>query len=256
MRTLVITPTYDEAGNVPVLLRRIRSVLPDAEVLVVDDASPDGTADLAEQVGRETGGVHVLRRAAKEGLGPAYKAGMSWAIERGYDAIVQMDADLSHDPAVLPELVGALEGGADVAVGSRYVPGGAIPDWPWHRRALSRWGNRYARVLLGLRGHDATTGFRAVRTDLLERIDHSGVRADGYGFLIEMLYRFERAGAAVAEVPIVFRDRTRGHSKMSGLIVVEALVLVTWWGARERLARLPHWFRARVGRGRRARRGP
>lgn len=237
MRVLVVLPTYDEAENVVEVVRRVRRVLPSAEVLVADDHSPDGTADLAEQTGREVGGVHVLRRPAKEGLGPAYKAGFAWAIDHGYDVVVQMDADLSHDPARVPELVARVEAGADYAIGARYIEGGAIPDWPWYRRALSRWGNRYARFMLRLSGHDATTGFRAVRTDLLKRIDYEGVRADGYGFLIEMLYRFERAGAEGAEVPIVFRDRTRGKSKMSGRIVVEALLLVTWWGLGGRLLR-------------------
>lgn len=239
MRALVVLPTYNEAENVVEVVTRVRRVAPSVEVLVADDASPDGTADLAEQAGREVGGVHVLRRPAKDGLGPAYKAGFAWAIDRGYDVVVQMDADLSHDPAMVPELLAQVEGGADYAVGARYVEGGAIPDWPWYRRALSRWGNRYARFMLRLSAHDATTGFRAVRADLLKRVDYEAVRADGYGFLIEMLYRFEHSGARGAEVPIVFRDRTRGKSKMSGRIVAEALLLVTRWGIRDRLLRRP-----------------
>ena len=238
MRVLVVLPTYNEAENVVEVITRIRRAMPSAEVLVADDNSPDGTADLAEQVGRGSGGVHVLRRPVKEGLGPAYKAGFAWAIDRGYDIVVQMDADLSHDPASVPDLVAGVEAGGDYVIGARYVPGGAIPEWPWHRRALSRWGNRYARFMLRLSGHDATTGFRAIRTDVLKRIDYEGVRADGYGFLIEMLYRLERSGSAGGEIPIVFRDRERGKSKMSGRIVVEALWLVTRWGIRDRLRRL------------------
>lgn len=239
MRTLVVLPTYNEAENIVDVVLRVRRAMPSAEVLVADDNSPDGTGALAEQAGKEAGGIHVLRRAEKRGLGPAYKAGFAWALDRGYDVVVQMDADLSHDPSSVPALVAEIERGADYAIGARYVPGGAIPDWPWYRRTLSRWGNRYARFMLRLSGHDATTGFRAVRSDLLKAIDYEGVRADGYGFLIEMLYRFERSGALGAEVPIVFRDRERGKSKMSGFIVVEALFLVTRWGIRDRLRRRP-----------------
>lgn len=238
VRTLVVLPTYNEADNIVDVIVRVRRAMSSAEVLVADDNSPDGTADLAEQVGREVGGVHVLRRARKEGLGPAYKAGFAWAIERGFDVIVQMDADLSHPPATVPALVAKVEAGADYAIGARYITGGAIPEeWPWHRRALSKWANRYARFMLRLSGHDVTTGFRAVRADLLERIEYDTVRADGYGFLIEMLYRFERSGATGSEVPLVFRDRVRGKSKMSGRIVAEAWFLVTGWGLRDRLRR-------------------
>ncbi|HVM40816.1 MAG TPA: polyprenol monophosphomannose synthase [Acidimicrobiia bacterium] len=243
MRTLVILPTYNEAENIGDVIRRVREALDGVEVLVADDNSPDGTADLAEKVGAEVGGVHVLRRPGKEGLGPAYRAGFHWALEHGYDVVVQMDADLSHDPAALPAMVQAVEEGADFSVGSRYVPGGDIPDWPWHRRALSKWGNRYTRFMLQLPGHDATTGYRALSADLLRRMDFDAVRADGYGFLIEMLYRFERIGAKGAEVPIVFRDRTRGASKMSSRIIVEALALVTAWGLRDRLESLRRRFR-------------
>lgn len=239
MRTLVIIPTYDEAENVADVIGRVRRALPDAEVLVADDNSPDGTADLAQAAGAELGGVHVLRRPAKEGLGPAYKAAFAWAIERRYEVVVQMDCDLSHDPDALPDLVGAVEGGADYAVGSRYVDGGGTAGWPWYRRALSRWGNRYVRFALKLKGRDVTAGFRALRSDLVERIDYRSVRAAGYGFLIETRYRIERSGARCVEVPITFRDRERGKSKMSGLIVVEALWLATRWGVRDRLRRRP-----------------
>jgi len=238
VRTLVVLPTYNEADNIVDVIVRVRRAMPSADVLVADDNSPDGTADLAEQAGREAGGVHVLRRARKEGLGPAYKAGFAWAIDHGYDVVVQMDADLQFNPADVPHLVARVEAGADYAIGARYIAGGAIPEeWPWHRRALSKWANRYARFMLRLSGHDATSGFRAVRADLLKRIEYETVRADGYGFLIEMLYRFQRAGAVNAEIPIVFRDREYGKSKMSGRIVVEAWFLVTRWGIRDRLRR-------------------
>lgn len=235
MRTLIAVPTYEEAGNVAGVIGRIRGAVPEADILVIDDASPDGTANIAEATGRELGQVTVLRRPGKSGLGSAYRDGFAWALERGYEVVVEMDADLSHDPASLPELLQAVSGGADLALGSRYVPGGGIPRWTWHRRALSRWGNRYASWALGLEIADATSGFRAYRADTLRGIDLGAVRADGYGFQIEMAYLVVRAGAKVVEVPIQFADRTRGNSKMSSRIVVEALALVSWWGIRERL---------------------
>ncbi len=219
------------------VLERIRAVEPDARVLVVDDGSPDGTADLAEAVGRELGGIEVLRRPAKAGLGSAYREGFRWGLDRGFQILVEMDADLSHDPATLPALIQAAADGADLALGSRYVPGGGIPRWTWHRRMLSRWGNGYAAWALGLDVADATSGFRAYRAEILGRIDLPSVRADGYGFQIEMVYRVATSGGKVVEVPIHFTDRTRGTSKMSARIIVEALALVTWWGAKERVQR-------------------
>jgi dolichol-phosphate mannosyltransferase len=233
MRVLVVLPTYNEIENIDTVLRQIRAALPDGSVLVVDDGSPDGTADRAEALNGELGSIAVLRRPAKAGLGSAYRAGFRRGLDQGFDALVEMDADLSHDPAVLPRLVGPLAGGADLAIGSRYVPGGAIPDWPFLRRAISRVGCWYARVMLGLSVHDATAGFRAYRAEALRDIDLEAVRADGYGFQVEMAYRVERNGGRVVEVPIEFRDRTLGHSKMSGKIVVEALLLVTRWGLRD-----------------------
>jgi dolichol-phosphate mannosyltransferase len=239
VRTLIVLPTFQEADNIVEVLTRIRAVLPDATVLVVDDGSPDGTADLAERVGAEavgaeSGGVEVIRRPGKAGLGSAYRHGFRWGLARGFEAMVEMDADLSHDAAQLPQLIGALEDGADLAVGSRYVPGGSIPDWSWRRRALSRWGNRYAAALLGLKIADATSGFRAYRASVLADLDSVWVRADGYGFQIEMAYLTARRGYRIVEVPISFTDRTAGESKMSGHIIVEALALVTWWGIRDR----------------------
>jgi dolichol-phosphate mannosyltransferase len=231
VRTLIVLPTYQEADNIVHVLTRIHAVLPEASALVVDDGSPDGTAEAA---GAETGAVEVLRRPGKTGLGSAYRHGFRWGLARGFDAMVEMDADLSHDPAQLPRLLGALEDGADLAIGSRYVPGGSIPDWSWRRRALSRWGNRYAAAVLGLDVADATSGFRAYRAPVLAALDSVWVRADGYGFQIEMAYLIARRGYRVVEVPITFTDRTAGESKMSGHIIIEALALVTWWGLRDR----------------------
>jgi glycosyltransferase involved in cell wall biosynthesis len=236
--TLIVLPTYPEATNIVTVLQRIRSVLPDADVLVVDDGSPDGTADLAEATGRERGRITVMRRAAKSGLGSAYRAGFAHGLAAGADVLVEMDADLSHDPAALPSLVApAQTGEADLVIGSRYVPGGSIPDWPLHRRALSQWGNRYAAAMLRLRVADATAGFRAYRADTLRAIDLDTVSTDGYGFQIDMAYRVRRAGGRIVEIPIEFHDRVRGTSKMSWRIIVEALAAVTWWGVRDRLKR-------------------
>ena len=235
-RALVVLPTYNEVENVPVVLPRIREAAPDAHVLVVDDASPDGTADKAEALGAELGAVDVLRRSGSRGLGPAYADGFAWGLERGYDVLVGMDADLSHDPAVLPTLIGLVaEGRGEMAIGSRYVPGGRIPNWPVHRRTLSRWGNRYATAALRLPVHDATSGYRAFAASLLRRIDTRGFRAGGYGFLIELVYRVTRADGTIVETPIVFTDRERGTSKMNTRIIAEAMVLVTLWGIRDRL---------------------
>jgi dolichol-phosphate mannosyltransferase len=242
MRVLVLLPTYNEIENIEDVLRRTRAALPDADVLVVDDGSPDGTADRAEKLDVDLGGIDVLRRASKSGLGSAYRAGFRVGLARGYDVMIEMDADLSHDPAVLPELVGAVEQGADLAIGSRYVSGGAIPDWKWGRRAISRVGCLYARTMLGLSVHDATAGFRAYRADALRAVPLDGVRADGYGFQVEMIYLVERNGGTVVEIPITFRDRTLGRSKMSTRIVVEALMLVTWWGLRDRVRGLTRRF--------------
>jgi dolichol-phosphate mannosyltransferase len=243
VRALVVLPTYQEAENIAEVLRRLRAAAPAVDVLVVDDSSPDGTAAIAKAAGHELGGVDVLVRATKSGLGSAYRAGFAEGLARGYDVLVEMDSDLSHDPARLPSLLSAIEAGdgADLAIGSRYVPGGTIPNWPFHRRWLSRSGNRYAALVLGFSVADATSGFRAYRADVLRRIDLESVRADGYGFQIEMAYRVASSGGTIVEVPIEFVDRERGTSKMSFRIIVEALLLVTWWGLRDRVAgRRPH----------------
>jgi dolichol-phosphate mannosyltransferase len=237
VRVLVLVPTYNEIENIEDVLRRARAALPEADILVIDDGSPDNTADRAEKLDVELGGVEVLRRGAKSGLGSAYRAGFRVGLARGYDVMIEMDADLSHDPAVLPELVAAIEDGADLAIGSRYVAGGSIPDWKSGRRAISRVGCWYARTVLGLSVRDATAGFRAYHRRALDRIALDTVRADGYGFQVEMTYLVQGNGGRIVEVPITFRDRTLGRSKMSMRIVVEALVLVTWWGLRDRVLR-------------------
>ncbi|MGQ0432043.1 MAG: glycosyltransferase [Microthrixaceae bacterium] len=238
MRTLVVMPTYEEASNIVEVLTRVRAAAPDVDVLVVDDNSPDGTADLARAAGAELGQIDVLWRPKKDGLGNAYRHGFRVGLDRGYDRLVQMDADLSHDPAALPSLLAALDAGSAAVIGSRYIPGGSIPHWSWHRRALSRWGNRYACFALGMTVHDATAGYRAYDAATLVAIDVFSTRAKGYGFQIETAYRVSRSGGALAEVPIVFTDRVRGASKMSVAVMVEELGLVTWWGLRDRVKRL------------------
>jgi len=235
VRTLVVLPTYQEAANIAGVLERLRASVPDADVLVVDDSSPDGTAAIAEKVGAELGRIEVMHRLGKEGLGSAYRAGFAKGLSNGFEVLVEIDADGSHDPAALPSLLAAVVDGADLAIGSRYVPGGAIPDWPRSRRFISVFGNRYAAALLRLRVKDATAGFRAYRAAMVRRIDLPAIRADGYGFQVEMAYRVNRLGGRIVEVPITFTDRTEGDSKMSWRIVIEAFALVTLWGIRDRL---------------------
>lgn len=244
MRVTVVVPTFEEAENIEALCRGIRAALPDADVLVVDDASPDGTADVVRRLADELGRIDVLARPRKLGLGSAYRSGHRRAIDTGAEICVQMDADLSHDPAALPALVTNVEHGADLAIGSRYVPGGRTVDWPRRRQSLSRWGNRYAAGVLGLAVNDATAGFRAYSADALERMEFETVDADGYGFQVEMTHRLVRVEGKIVEFPITFRERTAGRSKLSGHIVGEALGLV---------ARL--WVADRRGRRERRRRG-
>ena len=237
MRTLVIIPTFNEAENIDDVLRKVRAAAPEVDVLVVDDSSPDGTADMARALGAELGRIDVLVQPGKGGLGVAYRAGFEQGFERGYDVLVQMDADLSHDPEALPALIGRIAGGADVAIGSRYVAGGSIPHWPMTRRALSRIGNMYASGVLGVKIRDCTAGYRAYRATVLRRVEADAARATGYGFQVELAYRAHREGATIVEVPITFNDRVRGESKMSWHIIGEAMSLVTWWGFRDRVLR-------------------
>jgi dolichol-phosphate mannosyltransferase len=228
MRVTVVVPTYNENDNIEILCRGVLAVVPTARIIVVDDGSPDGTADTADRLAEEIAGetISVVRRAEKLGLGSAYRAGLRAAIDAGAEICVQMDADLSHDAALLPALIANVELGADLAIGSRYVPGGRTVNWPSGRRRLSRWGNRYAAGVLGLAVNDATAGYRAYSTDALERMKFETVRAEGYGFQVEMTYRLVSIGGKIVEFPITFRDRMEGSSKMSGSIIREASVLV------------------------------
>ncbi len=238
MRVAVLVPTYDEVDNVEPMVRAIRAAVPEAAIVVIDDASPDGTADVAERVGAELGRVDVLRRAGKDGLGNAYRAGFAHALDQGAEILVTIDADFSHDPGAVPDLLAEIDAGQDLVAGSRYVPGGSTPNWPVHRRALSRYGNRYTCWVLGLPVRDATSGFRAYRASVLRAIDYGTTRANGYAFMTELAFRVAAAGGRIAEIPIEFRDRERGTSKMSARIIVESMGRVTWWGGREGLRRL------------------
>lgn len=250
MRAALVVPTYQEAENVVGFLTAVRAAAPEVEIIVADDDSPDGTGKLADEVAAELGGIEVLHRPGKAGLGAAYRHGFRHALDRGFDVVCQMDADFSHDPAVLPLLLDAVRGGADVAVGSRYVPGGDAPDWTWLRRMLSRWGNAYARRMLRLRIRDATTAFRAYRAAVLEEIDIDGTRANGYLFQIETAYRVSATRCRVVELPITFTDRVAGSSKMAVLrTMVETELRVTWWGLSMRAPALAGRLRAtRPGR--------
>jgi len=236
-RVWVTVPTFEEVENIELLIGRVRQAVPDAHILVVDDNSGDGTAEKAEALGAEFGGIEVLRRPRKLGLGSAYRAGHAVGIARGYEVMVQIDADLSHDPADLPRLLAAVDRGADLALGSRYTPGGSVPNWPKHRLALSVAGNRYAAFCLGMDVRDTTAGYRAYRASILDAIDFDSTHSTGYGFQIEMTYRVRNAGGRIDEVPIAFTDRVRGNSKMSWRIVAEAMALVTWWALRDRVFR-------------------
>jgi dolichol-phosphate mannosyltransferase len=246
VRVLVITPTYDEAENITEFLERTRAALPDAEILVVDDNSPDGTADVAQRAADALGQIQVFRRPGKEGLGVAYRAGLALGLEQGYDLLCHLDADLSHDPAVLPGLIDRLAAdNADLVIGSRYVPGGSIPHWPFYRRALSRVGNFYAGTILGTSVRDNTSGYRVYRAEILKDIDYASTRAKGYGFMIETAYRVWQHDGRISESPISFTDRIRGYSKMTLAVAAEELLLVTWWGIRDRARRLAQRIRAR-----------
>lgn len=234
---LVIVPTYNERATIAELIGRLFDATDGVDLLVVDDSSPDGTAAIVGDLQGGGGRIHLIERPAKLGLGTAYLAGFAWALERGYEAVVEMDADLSHDPADVARLLGALDS-ADLVVGSRYVPGGRIPNWGLLRRALSRAGNLYARVVLGLAVRDSTSGFRAYRTSVLRGATLRGVASEGYAFQIEMVRRVQRAGGRVTEIPITFVERHGGRSKMSRRIVLEALARVTRWGLEDRIRAL------------------
>jgi dolichol-phosphate mannosyltransferase len=230
---LVVVPTYNEAANLAGVVGRLRGAVPEADVLVVDDGSPDGTGTVAEHLAAADGRVRVLHRTAKEGLGPAYVAGFGWGLQRDYGVLVQMDADGSHLPEQLPMLLGALPG-ADVVIGSRWVPGGSVQNWPRRREALSRAGNLYARAAIRVPVRDATAGFRVWRREALQSVDLGTVASTGYCFQVDLTRRAVRGGLRVREMPIRFVERTAGESKMSRSVVREALWRVTVWGVRDR----------------------
>ena len=232
-RVVMVVPTYNEAENITEIVGRVRKAVPDADVLVVDDSSPDGTGEIADGLAAADPHVQVVHRTAKEGLGAAYLHGFRVALERGYDVIGEMDADGSHQPEQLPRLLEALQD-ADLVLGSRWVPGGSVVNWPWTRKALSRGGNLYTRVLLGIPVKDATGGFRLFRRTTLEKIDLGDVESVGYCFQADLAWRTVEAGLRVREVPIEFVERTRGESKMSPDVAVESLRRITLWGLRER----------------------
>lgn len=235
MRVLVIVPTYNESENIRTVAGAVRAH--GFDLLVVDDGSPDGTGAIADTLAEDDPGIRVLHRKVKSGLGPAYGAGFEHGLELGYEILCEMDADFSHDPQDLPRLVEAVEAGADLAIGSRYVPGGGAVGWPWYRRVLSRGGNIYASALLGISVNDATAGFRAFRDTTLRKINPQSCEASGYGFQVEMAWRTEQAGLEIVEVPITFRDRVFGESKMNSMIALEAILLITQWGIKRRLGR-------------------
>ncbi|HEX2312316.1 MAG TPA: polyprenol monophosphomannose synthase [Thermomonospora sp.] len=235
-RVLVTIPTYNERDNLERVVGRVREAVPQVDVLVIDDASPDGTGELADALAAADEHVKVLHRTGKQGLGAAYIAGFRWALERGYDVLVEMDADGSHQPEELPALLEALVR-ADLVIGARWVPGGRIVNWPRRREALSRGANTYARLMLGMPLHDATGGYRAYRATALEKIGLDGVDSRGYCFQIDLAWRAVRAGLRVVEVPITFVEREHGHSKMSRDVMAEAMWKITRWGMTARTDR-------------------
>ncbi len=234
---LVIIPTYNERDNLTPLLKRLHTALPEAHALVVDDGSPDGTGEVADKLAGDDDRVHVLHRTDKAGLGAAYIAGFRWALDRGYATLVEMDADGSHAPEDLPRLLDALTD-ADLVIGSRYVPGGALVNWPRKRQALSRLANLYSRLALGVRVHDITAGFRAYRHRVLDTLALDEIASQGYCFQIDLTWRTAEAGFRVLEVPITFTERELGESKMNGAIIGEALIKVAQWACTRRRAQL------------------
>jgi dolichol-phosphate mannosyltransferase len=233
---LVVIPTYNEAGSIAAIVARTRAAIPEADILIVDDASPDGTGDIADTLAADDA-VSVLHRPGKDGLGQAYLAGFALALDRGYPYIAEMDADGSHDPAELPAMLAIARDGADLVIGSRWVPGGSVHNWPWLRKAISRGGNWYSRFVLGSRIRDITAGFRVFRAASLAQLTTRTVSSQGYCFQVELAWRVERSGGTVVEHPIAFVERENGRSKMHAGIVTEALVRVTGWGLTRGLRR-------------------
>lgn len=238
---LVIMPTYNELASLEMTVSRLLGALPKIDVLIVDDSSPDGTGELAERLANSSTRVHVLHRSQKDGLGAAYVAGFRWALAHEYAAIVEFDADGSHQPEQLPALLAELGPQTSLVIGTRWMPGGAVHNWPKYRRFISRSATRYARVALRSQLRDITSGMRVFRASALKRVDLDAVSAHGYCFQIELAWLMEQSGLGVVEVPIDFVEREHGSSKMSIAIVIEALWLVSWWGLKVRFAknRLP-----------------
>jgi dolichol-phosphate mannosyltransferase len=232
-RVVVVIPTYNEADNIRLITSRVRAAVPAVDILVADDNSPDGTGAIADELALADNHIFVLHRAGKEGLGAAYKAGFAWAKDKGYDAVVEMDADGSHAPEELPKLLDALAG-ADAVLGTRYIPGGSVHNWPLHRLLLSRCGNVYIRMALGMPFKDATGGYRAYRMPVLDAINVDTVASTGYSFQVELAWRSHKSGFRLVEVPITFTEREHGVSKMSGNIFKEQLLRVTVWGVQAR----------------------
>jgi dolichol-phosphate mannosyltransferase len=246
-RLLVVVPTYNERENIELIVPRVRAAVPAADILIADDNSPDGTGDLADRLAAEDRQVQVLHRPGKQGLGAAYVAGFDWGLRQGYDVLVEMDADGSHQPEQLPRLLAALVD-ADLVLGSRWVPGGEVVNWPLYRRLISRGGTTYVRAMLGIPIRDVTGGYRAFRADTLRQIEPADSASQGYCFQIDLAWRTVRHGLRVVEVPITFVEREHGQSKMSGAIFREALLRVTAWAVVHRAGQVHGLFR-RAGQG-------
>lgn len=242
MRVLTVIPTYNEKENLPVVVERLRKAAPEVDILVVDDNSPDGTGQIADDMATKDPQIHVLHRTVKDGLGGAYLAGFDWGLAEGYEILIEMDADCSHQPEQLPSLVRAVEAGADLAIGSRYVPGGKTKNWPIHRQILSRGANLYTRTILGTKVKDITAGFRAYRRDALRRLNLDGIDSKGYVFQVDLAWRSEQAGLKIVEVPITFVEREIGASKMTGNIIFDSMRKVTSWGLTNRVNTLKKKF--------------
>ncbi len=233
MRILTIIPTYNELESLPITVDRLRASVPESDVLIVDDQSPDGTGELADKMAQEDAQIHVMHRKGKGGLGGAYIAGFKWGLDRDYDVLIELDADGSHQPEQLPTLISQIDR-ADLVIGSRWVPGGKVVNWPVHRQFISRFGSFYSRTLLGLKVRDITAGYRVFRASTLRKIDLDSIQSVGYGFQVDMTFRVAKLGLTIVEVPIAFIERELGDSKMSTGIAIEAMINVAKWGLTER----------------------
>lgn len=238
MRVLTVIPTYNEKENLPVVVERLRAAFPSGHVLVVDDNSPDGTGEIADGLAAQDQNIHVLHRTVKDGLGGAYLAGFDWGLTNDFDVLVEMDADCSHQPEQMPLLIQAIEDGADLAIGSRYIPGGKTKNWPVHRQILSRGANLYTKLILGTRINDITAGYRAFRRSALEQMNLDGIDSKGYVFQVDLAWQAEQEGLNIKEVPITFVEREIGDSKMDGNIIFDSMTKVTLWGLKSRQQKL------------------